>query len=432
MNLEDSNEIKNYINQICAEVRNKRVHEEIKEELKSHLKEKATEYLNCGKNENEALKLAINEMGSSKHIGQELNELHKGNFEWSITLLCITLVLLSIGTIYCFEINGSFEKVFGGYSNYILNKSILWSIIGLMGLLIGCFIDYRKIKKYSLHIYIIGLILLCLVFLSPEVNGVVQWLQIGHISINMGYLGPILFIIALSGIYCNYKWSNKKNIIKGLLLGIIPLILLSMTGSLYSFLIYSIALIIVSYISKAPKKILGIFAIIEALILFLTKIRFNIIGFFINNGNDLNNSSYIHDQLKTIRDSSVLIGKAENFNKNGLPNFYSDYMFSYIVYNFGWIAGFIVIILITTLLIKIYRISKNIKNNYGSTLILGIASILGIQFIGHLLSNLGFINGNVPLPFISYGGTAMVFNMFIIGIIINVYKGRSISRIELS
>ena len=203
-------------------------------------------------------------MGSSKHIGQELNELHNGNSEWSITLLCITLVLLGIGAVYFFQINGSFEKEFGAY----------------------------------------------------------------------------------------------------------------MTGSLYSFLIYGIALIIVSYISKAPKKVLGLFAIIEALILFLTKFEFNIIGLFINNGNDLNNSSYIHDQLKIIRDSSVLIGKGENFDINGLPEFYGKYMFSSIAYNFGWIAGFIVIIFITTLLIKIYKISKNIKNNYGKILILGIEIIL--------------------------------------------------------
>lgn len=371
-------------------------------------------------------------MGSSKHIGRELNELHKDNSEWSITLLSITLVLLSIGTIYCFEINGSFEKIFIGYSNYILNQSILWSIIGLLGLLIGCFIDYRKIKKYSIHIYLIGLILLFLAFLSTGLNRVDRWLQIRNISINIGYLGPIFFIIALSGIYCNYRWSNKKNLIKGLLLGMIPLILLSMTESLYSFLIYGITLILVSYISKAPKKVLVIFAIIDASILFLTKLRFNIIGLFINNGNDLNNSSYIHDQLKIIRDSSVLIGTGENFDITGLPEFYGKYMFSSIVYNFGWIAGFIVIILITTLLIKIYKISKNIKNNYGKTLILGIESVLGIQIILHMLSNFGCINGYIQLPFISYDGTSMVFNMFIIGIIINMYKGRSISKVELS
>lgn len=259
-------------------------------------------------------------MGSSKHIGQELNELHNGNSEWSITLLCITLVLLGIGAVYFFQINGSFEKEFGAY----------------------------------------------------------------------------------------------------------------MTGSLYSFLIYGIALIIVSYISKAPKKVLGLFAIIEALILFLTKFEFNIIGLFINNGNDLNNSSYIHDQLKIIRDSSVLIGKGENFDINGLPEFYGKYMFSSIAYNFGWIAGFIVIIFITTLLIKIYKISKNIKNNYGKILILGIEIILWIQIVLHMLSNFGCINEYIQLPFISYARTSIVFNMFIIGIIINVYKGRSISRVELS
>ena len=74
MDFKNNNELQSYINDICAQVKNKRVHKEIIAELNAHLEEKANEYLKVGKSEDEALKEAINEMGSSKHVGDELNE----------------------------------------------------------------------------------------------------------------------------------------------------------------------------------------------------------------------------------------------------------------------------------------------------------------------------------------------------------------------
>lgn len=82
MNIKDSDDIKQYINDVCSQVKNKRMHNEIRDELSAHLEEKTNEYIKSGEKKERALKKAINEMGSSKHVGSELNMLHKSKPEW--------------------------------------------------------------------------------------------------------------------------------------------------------------------------------------------------------------------------------------------------------------------------------------------------------------------------------------------------------------
>ena len=434
MDFKNNNEIKSYINDICDQVKNKRVHKEIIAELNAHLEEKANEYLKGGKSETEAIKEAIKEMGSSKHVGDELNEIHKCNPEWSIIVISITLVLLSIGVMTFFNIDAYFMKVYR--TGYAFNKMILLNMIGVITLLIACFIDYRKIKKYSKYIYAVATFIL--IFTDTLAfgtrGGSPQELDLGwDLSINMAYFGPAIFIISLAGMYDQYDWDNRDNIIKGLLIGIIPLLLLvNSTQALVCFVVYGLSLDVLVYMSKSKKKILGLFVSIEFLILYLAKIGFECAFGFINRWNDINDSGYIYNQLKIMRESSSLIGSGMIFDQYKLPGFNNDFIFSYIVYSFGWVVGVIVVILISTLLIRIIKIAINVKNSYGKSLVLGITTILGIQFIWHIFSNLGlFMYAGAPLPFVSYSGTTIVINMCIVGIIINVYKGRSISNVEL-
>ena len=430
MDFKNNNEIKSYINDICDQVKNKRVHKEIIAELNAHLEEKINEHLKCGISESEVIKEAINEMGSSKHVGDELNEIHKCNPEWSVIAISITLVLLSIGFMSLFQINGEFYRWFG--SSFIRDRTILWGAIGVIALLTACFIDYRKIKKYSKYIYIVSIVLLMITIIIPiNTNGVKQWIYIGELSIKTGYFCPVFIIIALTAIYDKYEWNSRNNIIKGLLLGLVPSLLVSGTNSFGNFIVYGISLILLIYMSKANKKILGLFSTSEILILFLTRVGFESISGFINRWNDIDDSGYIYNQLKIIRDSSVLFGRGANFDLIRLPEFYNDVIFSSIVYSFGWVVGAIVVILISTLLFRIIKVSRSIKNSYGRSLVIGITAILGIQFVWNILFNLGLAVGGVSLPFISYSGTSIIINMFIVGIIINVYKGRSISKVEL-
>lgn len=428
MDIKNNNKIQSYINEVCGQIKNKRVHNEIKAELNAHLEEKINEYLKGGKCEDEALIEAVREMGSSKHVGNELNKLHKCDTDWSIIVVAVTLILLSIGFMSLFQINGEFNT----FANQciIRDRSILWGAIGGIILLIACFVDYRKIKIYSYYIYIIGILLLSFtIATSVNVNGFRQWLQIGGLSINMGYVGPVIFVIALSGIYDKYKWNNIRNIFKGLLLGIVPLLLISIMNILTDFVLYGLVLVLLIYMSRANIKTLVLFVVSELVIFYLTGLGVEPVSDFMNRWNDINDSGYIYNQLKIIRDSSVLFGRGANYDLIRLPEFYNDVIFSSIVYSFGWIVGLIVIILIVALLFRIIKVAISVKNSYGKSLVLGITTILGVQFAWNVLFNLGIAIGGVSLPFLSYGGTDKVMDMLIIGIIINVYKGRSISKV---
>lgn len=428
MDIKNNNKIQSYINEVCGQIKNKRVHNEIKAELNAHLEEKINEYLKGGKCEDEALIEAVREMGSSKHVGNELNKLHKCDTDWSIIVVAVTLILLSIGFMSLFQINGEFNT----FANQciIRDRSILWGAIGGIILLIACFVDYRKIKIYSYYIYIIGILLLSFtIATSVNVNGFRQWLQIGGLSINMGYVGPVIFVIALSGIYDKYKWNNIRNIFKGLLLGIVPLLLISIMNMLTDFVLYGLVLVLLIYMSRANIKTLVLFVVSELVIFYLTGLGVEPVSDFMNRWNDINDSGYIYNQLKIIRDSSVLFGRGANYDLIRLPEFYNDVIFSSIVYSFGWIVGLIVIILIVALLFRIIKVAISVKNSYGKSLVLGITTILGVQFAWNVLFNLGIAIGGVSLPFLSYGGTDKVMDMLIIGIIINVYKGRSISKV---
>lgn len=432
MDSKNEDKIRNYIGEVCARIRNKRVHKEISTELNAHIELKINEYLKSGKSEEEALKLAVNEMGPSKNVGEELNNVHKCNAEWSVIAFSIILVLINVLVMAFFQIRGDFDKLFGKSNYFLLNRSIIYNTIGLAVLLMAGFCDYKKIRKYSKHIYIIILFLLGYTeIISTNVNKLRQFLSIMGFSINMAYAGIILFTVALAGIYDKYEWGGRRNNIKGVSLGIVSLILISFTNSFACFIVYGLALILLFYLSKAGIKIISLFVSLEILIMTVTRIGFESIAGFLNPSNDIEGYGYIYNKLKVIRESSRLIGGGVFFDKRTLPEFYGNVMFSSIIYSFGWIFGVLILMLIAILLIRIVRAAFSVRNTYGKSLILGILAILGIQFIWNILFNLGLAVAGGVMPFISYDGTSVIINMFAIGLIINVYKGRSISKIEL-
>ena len=114
-----------------------------------------------------------------------------------------------------------------------------------------------------------------------------------------------------------------------------------------------------------------------------------------------------------------------------MPEIYGDYMFSSIMYNFGYVACIIVVIIVLALLTRVIKVAFSIKNNYGKSLVIGVMSIFTIQFVWNILLNMGFALYGVYMPFISYSSTDVIFNMVAVGMIINVYKGRSLSRVDL-
>lgn len=154
MNLNNNPNVKSYLDEVCSEIKNKRVHAEIKEELLCHIEEITLNYIDSGINEEEALNKAISQMGSPITIGTELNKVHKCKADWKLLSLTLMLVTIGILSLYLIGIQNN--------NPAFLKKALIFNFIGFVILYISSFLGYRKLKLHSKGIYSVTLILLIL------------------------------------------------------------------------------------------------------------------------------------------------------------------------------------------------------------------------------------------------------------------------------
>ncbi|NKF08672.1 FtsW/RodA/SpoVE family cell cycle protein [Clostridium gasigenes] len=428
----DNKMVDEYVNNVCGLVKNKKVHENIKEELLGHIYEIVEEYIERGKSEEEAINQALLQMGSFDVIGSSLNKVHKAAPDWILLRMTSMFILFSIFTLGFMGINASSSGHYlGEISKKYIIRNGLYLIIGIAVVMGISKIDYRSLKKYSKYIYI-GAIIISIIGFSvcPVVNGTMGWVRIGVMSFNVLYIAPILLTLSLAGIYENYDWSSLKNILIGFALGFGPGLIFLVAPSVTSLVIYTIAVTTLMIISGIKLRYviisLGTLGMAFTAVIFQTAYNRARITAFLRPIDDPYDVGWIYNQIYMLRKSAGLFGQGGNYALDVLPLANSDYILTYIIYTFGWIVGIILIALVLAFIIRIGFIGVNTKDKYGKLIVSGLCSLFATQFLLNILMNLNLAPAfAISLPFISYGGTALIINIFSIGIITNVYKWRN-------
>ena len=320
------------------------------------------------------------------------------------------------------------------YDFKLFEQSLLYSLMSFIVITSLHFIDYRKLERFSKHIYVGTLIILVFtVFWGIQVNGISSWLIIGPFRINFVAVSPFLFIIALSGIFNKWNWSNPLKLLQALALFAMPLIFILKAPSISISAVYVVACMVSLIVSGAKLKqiisILGSFMAILILSIITDPFRFKRLFTFLNPESDPSRSGWLNIQLSKIISGSVLLGQGLTFEPKILPELHTDFVFAYITYTFGWIASILLITFVVIFLVCIGSIYRKVKNNYGKLLISGFLSILAIQFLWNIFMNLGLAPLTaVGLPFISFGGSQLIINAAIVGIILSIYRRKNISQ----
>ncbi|WP_394899354.1 FtsW/RodA/SpoVE family cell cycle protein [Clostridium paraputrificum] len=411
MEVKGEENIIKYLESVCLKIKSKRAHNQIKEELYAHIEEKKKDYIKCGDSEKIAEEKALRDMGSSDILGEELNKVHKEKFNYRILITVAFLIITGIITMY--SLRGNAYNYWGN-EYFFINKMIIYTTLGIGAFLLISFFDYRKIKNKSAHLYILSIALFIVLFLfNSPVNNINSWINIGPISINVRDLAVNIFLISLVGIFKDIKWDTKKGMIYGVILSFIPLgLLMILKYSLGVAIVYTVTLIFLLYISTKNKKLTFWLMFIIALILIYSQNSYD---------------NYLHNIIKELLDSSVFIGKGTRVNLEIIPNNISDCIISSLIYSFGWAFGVLVLCLVLFLIIYMFKISGKICDIYGKRLIIIISSIFACQYILGFLYNFGILNFySVSIPFISYGGSNIIISFLGIGIIMNIYMGKSL------
>ncbi len=282
---------------------------------------------------------------------------------------------------------------------------------------------------------ILTLVLLALVFthFGIRFGGATRWLQLGPISFQPSELLKITYIIYLA------SWlSSKSNRSQEFWAGYVPfLMILGLISALLVFqpstsvaAILTLTALVMYFVSGARWSYIigtGIVAAVGlSILLYLTPYRLQRVMTFFQPGTNTQGSSYQINQALIAIGSGGLwgVGYGQSTTKlRSLPQPIDDSIFAVIAEELGFIGSSFIILLFGILSMRSFILAKRAPDKFGQLLLIGFGTLIALQVLMHIASISGLIPlTGVPLPFISYGGTALAVYLGISGIMVNISK----------
>ena len=362
---------------------------------------------------------------------------------WQNLNIYIPILVLLLSIIGLIMISSAVEINKNPENWNFIQKQLIALIVGIVTIIIIQFYDYSLLKEYSdlIYIFTVGVLILLLV-IGSEISGGRSWISIGSINFQPSEIAKLVVVIMLANVMSEMKdkLKNFKGIIKSGLYAFIPFILIILQNDLGTALVILFIYLVMLYVAGGNQKIMlllfgGSFLILVLLLsshlLFETPLPFikeyqlNRLVVFVNPDLDPQGAGYNILQSKIALGSGKVFGKglfAGTQNQlNFLPEKHTDFIFSVIGEEFGFLGISTVLGLYLLLFWNMIKIAINARDDFGKLVVTGIIALLFF----HVFQNSGMTMGvmpitGIPLPFISYGGSAMLSNMIAIGIIINI------------
>ncbi|MCX6788670.1 MAG: putative peptidoglycan glycosyltransferase FtsW [bacterium] len=329
------------------------------------------------------------------------------------------------------------RSAFNDSAYYVKHQILSGLIPGIIGFLLGYFIYYRIWEKLAPYILITGIILLVLV-LIPHVGvtlkGGTRWINLGTFSFQPGEIMKLTFFIYLSA-WISKNIQRGKNFLEGLapftiLIGLVMSLLLLQPATSMAGLIFFTSLF-VYFTSGAKIRFLAALVLIACLgvigLFSFKSYRTARLDTFVNAASDPQGKGYHIAQAQLAIGSGGLfgVGFGKSTTKYYLPEPMGDSIFAVISEELGFVGAGALLIAFLAFLWRGLKIARDSSDTFARYLATSFMCMFGLQ----AFVNIGAISGvipmtGVPLPFISYGGTALAVFLTMCGIIANISKYR--------
>jgi rod shape determining protein RodA len=398
----------------------------------------------------------------------------KDKFDFGLIFPVILLFILGLSAIYSSTYNNAIAQ--GNFQ-----KQIIWGIIALIVFFTTYSVPTNTFRQITFPSYFIAIFLLIVVLLIGErISGAKSWLAFSSFGFQPSEFAKLATILMLSKYLSRQDTDidSFKHLLYTLAIGFIPVILILLEpdmGTAFVFIAMILTLLFWKGISTfamfvvlspgfvALSSVFGSFYFFGALLFVLAMLfvfrkdiffsgsifAFNLAsGFFadyvfnalsphqqkriqafIDPMTDPLGSGYNTIQAKVAIGSGGLLGKGflegNQTQLQFIPEQWTDFIYCVIGEEFGFIGAIITIALFTFLFLRILKIASGSKDEFLSLVSIGILSV----YFAHFIINIGMVVGimpviGLPLPFISYGGSSLVVNMLMLGILANIYRTR--------
>lgn len=329
---------------------------------------------------------------------------------------------------------------------YHLKKQAVWIMIGLVAMIFVLSFDYKQFQKYSKYLYVLNILILLVVFspLGHTAKGAQRWITVGPFVFQASEFAKILVIITFADFLAKRQGNleTMKQFIPCLIFVAIPMLLVLTQPDLGTSLVFVAIFIGMMFIAGANSKLLiglittglagGIGLIFANLKwgtwLPLKDYQLMRLIVFLNpyeDGMGGRGAGYQLIQSQVAVGSGGLTGKGlfqgSQVQLNFLPEHHTDFIFSVVGEELGFIGAVIILALYFFLVYRSIDIMAHAKDMFGVLLVAGVTSMI----VFHVLVNVGMTIGimpitGLPLSLFSYGGSSMLANLIALGIVLNV------------
>ena len=363
--------------------------------------------------------------------------------KYNFSLLCVVIILCILG-LFCVKMAGGTTK---GAS--LMKGQLVGLILGLFVVAVVSVIDYHFICQFSIIYYIIGILLTLAVHTSlgtDNKTGTYRWIQVGPVSFQPTELMKIILIITLATLFARLhsKMDRVSTVVKICIVSAIPILAILTQPDLSSSLVGVFIMCMMVFVGGVTYRIIVPILIAAVPISALLAWYIQIPGNLILRGYQYNRiQAWLHpdtypnaDNLNWQQNSAIkaiasgqLYGKfiqdggkgLESRTYNGVGIRESDFIWSVVGEEFGFLGCCLVLLLFAIVIFKCFMVAKKAQDYLGKMIAVGVAAMFMFQVFANIcVATFIFPNTGLPLPFISNGLSSMISAMIGIGLVMNI------------
>ncbi|WP_172195664.1 FtsW/RodA/SpoVE family cell cycle protein [Saccharibacillus qingshengii] len=420
-----------YLDRLCARIRAKELHPELRDEMRGHIEELIASKKDEGASPVEAAAWAMEQMGDADEIGGTLGQVHRPKFNWR--LLVPLAVMAGIGLLALFSLAASGTSMFESFNPG--KQQLFFYGMGVVVLIACCLFDYRLLNKYAVSLYTGTALLMIFLFTfaSVTVNGNSGWISVGPLTFNGTLCMFVLFVLALPGVLdrLSLRHAPGRSIRHSIAIGVILLpTALYVYFDLLAWLALGLYLIAATLLyARAGGAKLYLYPLPAAAAAWAA-------GLYLRNPHwqdrfqaifaprlQSPDAHYMNDAMAVAIREGGWFGRGFGSSGRSIVYAHSDTIFPYLTYSFGWIMAGLLVASIVWLIVLLLHTVRKIGDPIGRSMAAGLSILLAGQWIygiGASLSLLPFTS--LLLPFIGYGGSSTIVHCAIVGLILGIYR----------
>jgi cell division protein FtsW len=329
-------------------------------------------------------------------------------------------------------------------TNFYFFRQLVWVILGIFVMLFTMNIPFTRWIKFSKLLLLVSYVTMALVFMpviGKNINGAYRWLHLGPLQFQPSEIAMVAIIM-----YLSYLLSKKQDRIQDPKASFWPAMVLTVFGfglimlepDMDTAVTYALCSFIIMFVAGVPGKYLrntSILAVVAIVPLALIGYRGDRITAYFDPWQNTDGIGYqVIQSLYAIATGGWTgRGLGHSIEKfSYLPEPHTDFIFAVLSEEWGFFGGVFLIILYGVLIWRGIHIATHVPNRFGGLVAVGMTSMIGIA----VFTNIGSVSKllpviGVPLPFVSYGGTSLLFKMFAMGVLLNISRYTVASTADL-